>query len=243
MGGDFQGAFHHAVLLKRPGARPALAREPRHPRLYAPWTNPGFPFPRGCRGRPRRVWPRCSHAWGSSGWSRGPGPSCLRDQVLLAGAALKGTQNQLEAERILGRRELGAAKGAGPQGAGFSVELLSPPEGPGPARRPGGSSSGRPREPCGAQGLRPAGGQAGPRLPALAGGPGAGLPGRTAAWWERRRPKTGRLPRGAALPVEPGCRFLLLEWAAGGAKTLESARLGGPIVLASLPDTGKIHRR
>jgi len=167
----------------------------------------------------------------------------LRDQVLLSQAAIQGTQNQLEAERILGRRELGAARGAGLQGAGFSVELLSPPEGPGPAA-PWGVvvwSADGDHAVLRVSGLPAA--KPGRDYQLWLDGPGQDYPVACGLVGKAAPENEGGCPVALPSPVEPGCRFLLLECAAGGAKTLESARSGGPIVLASLPDTGSIPRR
>jgi hypothetical protein len=53
----------------------------------------------------------------------------LREENLLAAAALKGAQNQLEAERILDGRELGEAKASASRAGELRIALLSPPEG------------------------------------------------------------------------------------------------------------------
>ena len=166
----------------------------------------------------------------------------LRDQVLLSESALKAKDNQLEAERILGKRELGEARSA-TRGAGFGVELLAPPQDP------------RPTGVWGAVVWSADGDHALLRLSGLPAakpgrsyqlwldGPGQDFPVSCGLLGPATPENEGGFPVALPSPLEPGCRFLLFECASEGSKTLESARSGGSIILASLPYTGSIPRR
>jgi len=158
----------------------------------------------------------------------------LREEGLLTEAALKAAGNQLEAERIVNRRELAGLRAAsGPQ-AGLRVALLLPPDG-GPAHPPllGAAAW----EPAGRRGLL--------RLCGLSGqpqerdyqlwleGPGPGNPASCAVF---HAPADGD---GVSFKItgsfSTGCRFLLVDGKKGGAGTVEEAEAVGSIVLATLP--------
>jgi hypothetical protein len=165
----------------------------------------------------------------------------LRDENLLAGAALKAAQNQLEAERILGRRQAEQA----PAGlAGFGAALLSAPEG-----SPAGAG---PAPPWGVviwDGARRNGLLRVSRLPEAAAdrdyqlwleGPGAPYPSDCGVFHGPRGGGDRGVPFNVNAPVGSGCRFILLEVKKGGALTLPEAQAGGSIVLASGPLSGRI---
>ena len=157
-----------------------------------------------------------------------------RDQGLLAETAIKGVENQLEAERIVGRRALAAA--------GLQVILLSPPAGPAP------------------QGQAPAAGAvvldgAGKRaLVRLSGapqqdprmryelwieGPGTPYPADCGAFQAAAQ---GDIPFPSIelpAPFAPGCRFIVVEGPKGGALPPGASGPSGPIVLASDPVDAK----
>ena len=172
----------------------------------------------------------------------------LRDQNLMATAALRGTQNQLEAERILGRRELGEARAASGPASGLEIELLSAQE--------GGTEPEHAKGPVWGVVVWEAGGTR--AILRTSGVPAAG-PGRDYQLWldgpgQDYPVDCGTLgagppgsPSEAAFvltsPVGPGCRFLLVECAKGAVRTLGEARSGGSIVLASLPHTESIPTR
>jgi len=164
----------------------------------------------------------------------------LEDEKLLAQATLKATENQLEAERILGRREReGYAASLGAE-TGLRVLLLASPS----AQPPG-------RAPAGAVALGPGGGAAllwASDLPAgrpdqdfqlwlLGGGPG--YPADCGVFHEFPMgdfPVPVRLPA----PFAPGCSFVLVLGAKGGERDLDGALLRGVIELASRPPAPKI---
>lgn len=159
----------------------------------------------------------------------------LRDQNLLAEAALKGAENQLEAERILERRELAEAGLSG-----LGIELLGAVTGSaaGQAPRgvivwePGGRRavirvSGLPDPgPDGAYQLW----QEGPDGPVLCSELGAGAP-------------ESALAVSLRSPVAPGSRFLVVLGEKGAQVPSGERPREGSIVLATLPSTGKIPLR
>ena len=168
----------------------------------------------------------------------------LRDQASLAEAALKGVENQLEAERIVSRSELaGFRADARPP---LRVALLLPPAGatPGGAGPAFGSVAWDPATGLGELALAAAPAQPLERDYQLwLEGPGAGYPADCGVVQAPARPDAGAFPFRMSGAVAPGCRFLLIECAKGGARTLGEAQAGGPIVLATLPIGGKISGR
>ena len=163
----------------------------------------------------------------------------LRDQGLMAEAALKGAENQLEAERIVDRRERERVAPAAQ--AALQVELLAPPDGA--ASRPGRAfgallwESGSTRALLKVSGLgegKPLGGYRlwveGPAQAALAAGP-------TMAAEAMGQP--GGLAVDLPFAATQGIQFYLVENQPGAA-TLAEARSRGSIVLASLPGSGKM---
>jgi hypothetical protein len=178
----------------------------------------------------------------------------LRDENLLAEASLKGAQNQLEAERIVSRREIEGLKAAPAAGR---VALLAAPD------------AGR-DDPFGqdrAWGIAvwnaaadsvqirftglpsPDSVQTGFAGPPSQGpdrayqcwieGPGPGLPVGFMVRFDLKYDSYA-LAAHLAQPVPPGYRILLIDGAKGGAATLEEAKARGSIVLASPPQAGKI---
>ncbi len=167
-----------------------------------------------------------------------------RDQVLMAEAALKGAENQLEAERIVGRREFGAARAEGATLSGLRVELLSPQDGPTAQGRAAGVivwESGGSRALLRTYGLP--GTPPGRDYQLWLDGPGQDYPADCGVLGTRPPGGSGEYTASLPSPFEEGCRFLLVECRKGGCRTLEEARSGGSIVLASLPHTGSIPRR
>ena len=159
----------------------------------------------------------------------------LHDQILMTEAALKGAENQLEAERIVERREVAQA-GA----SGLGAALLSAPSG----------AAGNPA-PWGAVIWEGEGRRAFLRVTGLP-DPGAdgiyelwrdgpGGPARCASL-ERGDGGSG-VPFALPGPVEPGTRFLLVLGRKGAPIPPTEALSRGPIVLATLPYTGKIPPR
>jgi hypothetical protein len=166
----------------------------------------------------------------------------LRDEIALSASALKSAQNQLEAEQILSKRELGSD---------FVVELLAPPKGI-PSRACG-AVVWNPTSPKGVVTLfnmpkRPSGGDyqlwmidAGPELK-----PGV------------RDFRSYQRPRSCAVFERPdlsgsfqanvdgiefrssGLRFVLFYGKKGGEDTLSEAKAAGSIVLASPRWDGRI---
>ncbi len=170
----------------------------------------------------------------------------LREQSMLADAALKGAENQLEAERIVNRREVAGLRAGAVPREGLRAAMLAPPDG----------ASRRPAEPAfGVLAWDPSGGKAVLRLGGLPAqpperdyqlwleGPGTGYPADCGVF--HARPDDGAA--GIAVTISgvlaPGCRFLLIDGTRGGARTLDEAEDRGSIVLASLPFDGKISGR
>jgi hypothetical protein len=169
----------------------------------------------------------------------------LRDENLLAEASLKGAQNQLEAERIVSRREIEELRAApGPNSAPSVTLLLVPGTDPGDPVAQG--------RPWGAASWDAAGNRGTVRFLGL---PAPGADRDYQLWIEGSgpgyphscgiiRPSSGfdgsYLNVSVSSPAPPGSRFLLVETAKGGAPTLDEARAKGSIILASLPEPGKI---
>jgi len=162
----------------------------------------------------------------------------LREESLLTEAALKGLENQLEAERIVNRRELAGLRAAAGQRAGLQVALLLPPDG---------SAAHAPRpffgvvawDPAGGRGLlRLSGPPAQPRhrdYQLWLEGPGPGNPASCGVFHAPAGDDALATAIEIERPIAPGCRLLLIEGKEGGASTLEEAESGGSIVLATLP--------
>jgi len=169
----------------------------------------------------------------------------MQEQVLLANAALKGAENQLEAERILDRREHAMERG---EDMSFGVALLSPPAGSRPADPGLGSPWGVVVwESRGLRAILKVGGL--PPAPA----------GRDYQLWlaaSEDVPPLSCVACGALaseqasgvavnLPaaVADGSRFFLALGQKGGDVALDPATSGGSIVLATLPFAGRISGR
>jgi hypothetical protein len=166
----------------------------------------------------------------------------LREDGLLAEAALKGVENQMEAERIVNRRELDGLRAAAAPRAQLQSALLLPP---------GVDRSGA----VGAVAWDPAGGRG---LLSLSGlpaqpperdyqlwleGPGPGIPAECGVF--HGSPHDGAEAVAVSLvgPIAPGWRLVLIDGAKGGARTLADAEAAGSIVLATLPAAGNISGR
>jgi hypothetical protein len=164
----------------------------------------------------------------------------LREQGQLSQAALRATQNELDAERILEKRAVESLR-AGGASPGAQVLLLAPPGGPG---------AGRPA--AGAVVVDPSDGSG---LVALSGAPAQPEGRDYQLWLEGPAPGLGApcgVFHGAAgdgqpparisarLPLQPGWRLLLIEGTKGGERTLEEAKARGSIVLATSPFTRRI---
>lgn len=168
----------------------------------------------------------------------------LRDQNLLIEAALKAADNQLEAERILSRRELGNLEARSVLNGTLRVAILSAPEsgtsvppGPVPARGAVAWDSGGDRAMLRLSGLPRLG--PGRDYQLWLEGPGPAYPASCGTFHET--PDDGaELPVALPAPVAPGCRFLLTEGVKGGVRTLVEAKAAGPIILATVPAAGKI---
>jgi len=171
-----------------------------------------------------------------------------RDQGLLAEAAMKGMENQLEAERIVSSRELADMRPAAEPLPGFQVALLAPPGG-----MPAILSASAPAmgvvvwDPSGKRGLvRLSGGSA--QDPTRdyqlwLEGPGPQYPADCGIFHAPPQDGGAAIPIKVPVPIAAGCRFVLVDGKKGGAPTLEGAEAGGSIVLATLPFTGKIPDR
>lgn len=172
----------------------------------------------------------------------------LRDENLLAEASLKGAQNQLEAERIISRREIEELRAApDPNSAPSVTLLLAPGMGPEDPVAQG--------HPWGAASWNAAGMKGTVRflgLPALGAdrdyqlwieGSGPGYPLSCGIIRPSPDVDASYLQVSASSPVLPGSRFLLVDTVKGGAPTLDEATAKGSIILASLPQPGKISNR
>jgi hypothetical protein len=163
----------------------------------------------------------------------------LRDQIAMAEAALKSTENQLEAERILDRGRWDRLRAGTGSGAPIHVALLVPS---GPAAS-GGSGSGAV--------IWGEAGDSGSVTLALA--PPA-PPGKAYQLWldnpegaldcgildVASAQAPGGCPVRLPAAVGPSSRFLLILGPPGGARSLAEAKVGGPIVLATPPGAGNI---
>jgi hypothetical protein len=165
----------------------------------------------------------------------------LRDENTLAAAALKAAENQLEAERIVDRREIEELKGSSGAEAGLNIAVLSP--------------SGRyltdlPAPGSGAVVWKSQGNRA-TLIFAHEPGPfaqtdyqlwlvGPGQSSSCGVFGHPTKAEPPQIPIELKIPVAKGCQFLLFEGKKGGARTIEEARATGSIVLASLPWDGRI---
>jgi hypothetical protein len=165
----------------------------------------------------------------------------LRDENQLAEASLKGAQNQLEADRIVSRREIEEARAGS---AADSVTFLGTP------------GAGR-EDPFGLDhtwGIAVWNAAAMSVHIRFAGLPPEGPDRDYQCWIEGPGPG---LPVGSVIrsnvyddsyalavhlqsPVPPGYRIFLIDGKKGGAGTFEEAKANGSIILASPPQAGKI---
>jgi hypothetical protein len=162
----------------------------------------------------------------------------LADENRLALDALRATENQLEAERIVGAREVGSLRKAAAEVAGFRVLALAA-EPPGPAS---GVALWRSDD---------------PRVVNLhLAGLGELPPGRVYRLWIQRPEPAGPLDCGSfteaprmaldlrlASPVGRGCRFVLVSDRADRNDASPADFKAGSIVLASPPIDGSISGR
>jgi len=162
----------------------------------------------------------------------------VRDDILLVQAQLKASQNQLEAERIVNRRELEELR---PEGGAPRLFLTPPGSDPSDASNRGAPIGVVTWDSTARHALLRFSG-----LPPLAAGRDYQV------WIEGPAPRqpvacglfheavAGGIPVDLQAPWAPECRFLLIDTAKGGAPTLAEAQANGSIVLASLPPAGKI---
>jgi hypothetical protein len=167
----------------------------------------------------------------------------LEDENLLSQAALKSSDNQLEAERILSRREraeFGVVRGAG---ADLRVMLLAPMLPVPPITAPSGAIV---VDPDTGACLLNASNVPGERhdrdfqLWLL--GPGPNYPA-DCGTFPAFPPGTACVRLKPPQPVVDGCTFILVYGIKGGAKTFEEATSHGRIELATRPQPGKITNR
>lgn len=163
----------------------------------------------------------------------------LRDETLMAGAALKAAQNQVEAERIIARREIEGLRSGGPQEAKGAVLLIPPGEDPGDpmaAGHPWGASQWDAASQAGSfrfVDLPILGADRDYQLWIDAAGtdyPQGYLVGTGPAYTTVHPPS----------PLPASHRFLLFNTPKGGFKTLDEALTKGSIILASHPLSPKI---
>jgi hypothetical protein len=166
----------------------------------------------------------------------------MHDQGLLGEAALKAAQNQLEAERILNRREIAELSEGTPWDSGLSVALLAPPAGitPGPGAPPWGvvvtAASGR-RALLRVSGLPEAG--AGRAYRIWLEGTGSPYPA-NCGLLSAATATTRATPVELGAPAVPGCRFVLVNAPAGEDRGPGLPGSADVIVLASPRLPGKI---
>jgi hypothetical protein len=165
----------------------------------------------------------------------------LRDQGQLAETAMRGAQNQLEAERIVERRAMESLRAGDDSRRALQVLLLSPPDA---------AAAGAPTlgaivvDPADGRGLiRLAGGTEQPTArdyQLWLDGPGGGYPANCGVFHGASGADGSLASFAAGAPVSQGCRFLLVDGPKGGARTLGEAQSRGSIVLASLPYSRRI---
>jgi Anti-sigma-K factor rskA len=168
----------------------------------------------------------------------------LRDQGLLAEAALKGAENQLEAERIINRREVDALRSA----PGPNAVLMLAPEGAAEARPGNGPAWGVVIwDPARTHALLRFAG-----LPAEAAdrdyqvwrdGPEPGLPAACGLFHADEGNDKAAFAVELVSPGAPACRFILVDGPKGGSPSLEEAKAKGSIVLATPSPAEKIPTR
>ena len=169
----------------------------------------------------------------------------MKEQVLLSDAALKGAENQLEAERILDRREHAMEQGAE---MSFSLALLTPPGGGRPADPGLGSPWGVVvwesrgiRAILRFAGLPPA--PPGKDYQLWLAGPEDSPPLSCAVFGALASEQAGGVGVNLPAAVAPGSRFVLILGKKGGEGSLDPAAEGSSIVLATLPFAGRISGR
>jgi hypothetical protein len=161
----------------------------------------------------------------------------MRDESLLNQASLQAAQNQLEAERILSRREIDGLRARGAELLCAPGTQIDAPFAPGP---------------WGAARWDMATGTVFIRLSGLSApsgggdyqvwveGSGPGYPRDCGLYRPPPAADSGDLAFHLGVPLPPECRILLIDGIKGGAPTLDEAEAKGSIVLASLPERGKI---
>ena len=168
----------------------------------------------------------------------------LREEAALAEADLKGSQNQLEAERIVNARALAGLRAAAADRDALEIALLLPAEG---TRAPAGAFGVVAWDRAGRRALLRLKG-----MPAQAPGrdyqlwlegPGLGNPLECTVFHGPADEDATGVRLGMACAAAPGCRFILVDGPKGGARTLGEARAGASIVLATLPLAENISRR
>jgi hypothetical protein len=163
----------------------------------------------------------------------------LADQGQLARSEAQALGNQLEAERIISRREIeGLRPGAAPR-ARVRVALLTAPS---PAGAAVGAVAWDAADGSGSvriQGLGEP--DPGRDLQLWLEGPGQALPLRCAVFHAQEGSSEAGV-RIAPPSSADGARFLLIEGPRGGSRTLQEAKGGGSIVLASPLPAGSISR-
>jgi hypothetical protein len=161
----------------------------------------------------------------------------LREQIQLTNVAAKSAQNELDAERILEQRAVENLRPGAADRAPLVIAMAPP----------GAAVADSPAS--GAVVLYPSDGSG---LAAVSGGPGQPPERDYQLWLER----AGALPALAcavfhgpaapfrfALPLEPGWRFVVVDGARGGTRTLDEAKAQGSIILATPPFTLRIPSR
>jgi hypothetical protein len=158
----------------------------------------------------------------------------VRDDNFLIQATLKASQNQLEAERIVHRRELQQLRSA----PGVRVAFLSAPHRWGTSSAPWGVAT---WDPTGRHAVLRCSG-----LPGLAAdhdyqvwieAPGATYPISCGVF---HADAVEAYPLDLPSPIDPAYRILLIDGKKGGSATLAEAESAGPIVLATPIPLGKI---
>ncbi len=164
----------------------------------------------------------------------------MHDQGLLAEAALKGAENQLEAERILSRREREEYGGARAAGAEFRVMLLSAPVREPTVRPPSGAVVLDPdTDLCLVTASLAPGEHPDRDFQLWLVGPGPSYPA-DCGTFHAFPPETSCVRLKLPQPFVDGCTFLLVYGTKGGARTFEEATSHGIIELASRTQPGKI---
>jgi hypothetical protein len=167
----------------------------------------------------------------------------LRDENLLSQAALKSSENQLEAERILGRREraeFGVARGTG---ADLRVMLLTPMLPVSPIVAPSGAVVVDPgTNVCLLRVSNIPGERPDRDFQLWLLGPGPNYPA-DCGTFHSFPPGNACVCLKPPQPVVDGCTFILVYGGKGGAKTFKEATSNGWIELATRPQPGNITSR